>query len=432
MIPRWVPSCLLKCVMIQLSSTVRYHAVKQQTGYFWHIDSASLNLDYSISGERNHNCRQQRSSSSNLHYHQPLGQFGDYNCDSPLDLVKSATEFIKKVRGEDFDFMLWTGDSSPYSAMGEDNSTRYLREMTLLLREQFPYSSIYPALGDTDFSPRGQAQPKADPMYKVAANLWGTWLPPKAIDSLKHGGYYKIDLAGRKLQLVAINTALSLDTNDKTRHSYHHDPGNQWHWLENILEKARLKHQTVIIFGHTPPGVFEQDWTTPGRPWLQQTQNIRYLRLILQYSDVIVGQFYGHQNSDTFRVFYNSKRQPVSWALISPGISPRTVVEGLRDPVSSSPSLRLYKYSVYDGKVLDYSQFSLSLSLSNSEERPVWDLQYNFSSLYNAESISPSSLDRVYNSLVSSPQTFDQYLLANTGGAEEPITCTERCRGAHH
>ena len=80
-------------------------------------------------------------------------------------------------------------DSSPYSAMGEDNSTRYLREMTLLLREQFPYSSIYPALGDTDFSPRGQAQPKADPMYKVAANLWGTWLPPKAIDSLKHGKY---------------------------------------------------------------------------------------------------------------------------------------------------------------------------------------------------------------------------------------------------
>ena len=35
----------------------------------------------------------------------------------------------------------------------------------------------------------------------------------------------------------------------------------------------------------------------------------RYLRLILQYSDVIVGQFYGHQNTDTFRVFYNSKRK---------------------------------------------------------------------------------------------------------------------------
>ena len=62
------------------------------------------------------------------------------------------------------------------------------------------------------------------------------------------GGYYKIDLAGRKLQLVALNTALYLSSNHQTRHSYHHDPANQWHWLENILEKARLKHQTVSVF----------------------------------------------------------------------------------------------------------------------------------------------------------------------------------------
>ena len=33
----------------------------------------------------------------------------------------------------------------------------------------------------------------------------------------------------------------------------------------------------------------------------------RYHRLIEQYSDVVVGQFYGHQNTDTFRLFYNNK-----------------------------------------------------------------------------------------------------------------------------
>ena len=30
-------------------------------------------------------------------------------CDSPVQLVRSATRFIKKVRGDDFDFILWTG-----------------------------------------------------------------------------------------------------------------------------------------------------------------------------------------------------------------------------------------------------------------------------------------------------------------------------------
>ena len=44
----------------------------------------------------------------------------------------------------------------------DDNSSRYLQEMTLLLREEFPYSSIYPVLGDQDFNPPGQAKPKED------------------------------------------------------------------------------------------------------------------------------------------------------------------------------------------------------------------------------------------------------------------------------
>ena len=33
----------------------------------------------------------------------------------------------------------------------------------------------------------------------------------------------------------------------------------------------------------------------------------RYNRLVLQYSDVIVGQFFGHQNTDTFRIFRDGK-----------------------------------------------------------------------------------------------------------------------------
>lgn len=44
--------------------------------------------------------------------------------------------------------------------MRDDNSTRYLEEMTILMREEFPYSSIYPVLGDQDFNPPSQAKPK--------------------------------------------------------------------------------------------------------------------------------------------------------------------------------------------------------------------------------------------------------------------------------
>ena len=32
--------------------------------------------------------------------------------------------------------------------------------MTLLLREEFPYSTVYPVLGDQDFNPPSQAKPQ--------------------------------------------------------------------------------------------------------------------------------------------------------------------------------------------------------------------------------------------------------------------------------
>ena len=40
------------------------------------------------------------------------------------------------------------------------SSFRYLEEMTLLLREEFPYSTVYPVLGDQDFNPPSQAKPQ--------------------------------------------------------------------------------------------------------------------------------------------------------------------------------------------------------------------------------------------------------------------------------
>ena len=52
-------------------------------------------------------------------------------------------------------------DSRPHSVnMMRENSTRYLEEMTNLLKEEFRYSTVYPVLGDMDHSPPGQAKPK--------------------------------------------------------------------------------------------------------------------------------------------------------------------------------------------------------------------------------------------------------------------------------
>ena len=61
----------------------------------------------------------------------------------------------------------------------------------------------------------------------------------------------------------------------------------------------------------------------------------------------------------------------------------------------------------------------------------MWDLQYNFSSLYRAEAITPTSLDKLYNSLAASTKLLDHYLLANTAGVSKPEVCGQLCRKVH-
>ncbi|XP_023342932.1 acid sphingomyelinase-like phosphodiesterase 3b isoform X2 [Eurytemora carolleeae] len=435
-------------IFLHFTSSVRYDAVKQQTGYFWQLDSLNLNLNYSMLGDRNKNCEYYPGTPV---YQRPSGPFGDYSCDSPIDLIRSATAFMKTIRGEEFDFLLWTGDSGPNTGNPTNAKVQmYIDEMTQLLREEFPYSSIYPVLGDRDTfhhkpdttqggqkdtspnqSPLGDASALDTELYRYVSEIWNTWLPPSAVQTLKKGGYYKVELAGRRLNLVGLNTGLWLKDTERGRYTGG-DPGLQFSWLEQVLQKAREKQQTVIIFGHTPPGVFEIGSHNQAQYWYHPVYNSRYNRLVLQYSDVIVGQFFGHQNTDTFRIFRDGKRNPVSWALISPAVSPRTVLNGEPDLVVSSPSLRLYRYSTYDGKILDYSQFTLSLDDSNSGGVPQWKLQYNFSSQYsNIGGISPESLDLLYTKLQSNtrPDLLDNYLVSNSQLA--PLTCGASCQQAH-
>ena len=40
-------------------------------------------------------------------------------------------------------------------------------------------------------------------------------------------------------------------------------------------------------------------------PQFQEKYSRRFLKLVRKYADIIVGQFFGHLHSDTFRVIYN-------------------------------------------------------------------------------------------------------------------------------
>lgn len=83
------------------------------------------------------------------------------------------------------------------------------------------------------------------------------------------------------------------------------DPAGQFEWLTNMLEKAKVMGETVFIIGHIPPGKMERYMSSRfGYHAYADQFNKRYLKLVRDYHEVIVGQFFGHFHSDSFRIFY--------------------------------------------------------------------------------------------------------------------------------
>lgn len=63
----------------------------------------------------------------------------------------------------------------------------------------------------------------------------------------------------------------------------------------------------ACIVGHVPPGSSERTHGSTYTENLSFTSrnNERYIELVVKYSHLIVGQFFGHLHTDTFRVIHD-------------------------------------------------------------------------------------------------------------------------------
>ncbi|KAK9701967.1 Acid sphingomyelin phosphodiesterase C-terminal region [Popillia japonica] len=171
----------------------------------------------------------------------------------------------------------------------------------------------------------------------------------------------------------------------------------------------------VYIVGHIPPGSDERQRGNINHKTLNYDDyhNKKYLELVQRYSSVIVGQFFGHLHSDSFRVIYNKRGRPVSWAMLAPAVTPRQTPDG-----SNNPGLRLYRFNKNTGHILDYTQYYLDLPTANlnSKSEPEWVVEYNFTSYYGISNITPLALHNLADklTLANDQSTFAKYFRANS------------------
>ncbi|XP_006631446.3 acid sphingomyelinase-like phosphodiesterase 3b [Lepisosteus oculatus] len=391
-------------------------------GQFWHITDLHWDPKYKVTDDPKTVCP---SSGS-----QPVpnaGKFGDYLCDSPWALINSSICAMRDIL-PDPDFIVWTGDDTPHvpnEQLGEEAVLSIIGNLTDIIRQVFPDTKVYSALGNHDFHPKSQLPGGPNYMYNRTAELWQAWLEPESLHTFRTGGYYTEKLLNRTGQRVIIlNTNLYYDQNTQTAEL--EDPAGQFKWMDNVLTKAAVDQEKVYILGHVPPGFFEKKRL---KAWFRPQFNRYYLQLIQKHHGVIAGQFFGHHHTDSFRMFYDSNGTPISTMFLAPGITPwKTTLPGVKNG-ANNPGIRVFEYDPSTLLVQDMVTYYLDLTRANLAGAR-WEKEYRLSEAFRSPSASPAAMHGVLRRLAREPCALQRYHELNSVGYD-PSPCDAACRADH-
>uniref|UniRef100_UPI003AAFB249 acid sphingomyelinase-like phosphodiesterase 3b n=1 Tax=Centroberyx gerrardi TaxID=166262 RepID=UPI003AAFB249 len=404
-------SCLLlRCGVLALS------------GNFWHITDLHWDSTYELTNTPERVC-----ASSGQRPAANAGNFGDYVCDSPWHLINSSVYAMKDIL-PDPDFIVWTGDDTPHvpnEDLGENAVLDIISNLTHIINQVFPNTKVYSALGNHDYHPKSQLPAAPNNIYSQIAEMWQDWLEPESQRTFKKGGYYSEKLLNRTgFRMLVLNTNLYYDQNNLTRNM--DDPAHQFSWADQVLTEAANNKEKVYIIGHVPPGFFEKKRS---KLWFTKKFNKRYVKLIKQHHSVIIGQFFGHHHTDSFRMFYNSEDFPISTMFLSPGVTPwKTTLPGVEDG-ANNPGIRVFEYDTQTLLVKDVVTYYLNLTRANKAEAR-WEEEYRLTKSFGVPDASPASMDQVLHRMANDRHYLQKYYEFNSVNYDL-TECDSDCRIDH-
>ncbi|XP_037673883.1 acid sphingomyelinase-like phosphodiesterase 3b [Choloepus didactylus] len=397
---------------------------RAEPGKFWHVSDLHLDPDYKVSQDPLQVCPSAGS--------QPVpnaGPWGNYLCDSPWVLINSSIHAMKEIEPEP-DFILWTGDDTPHvpnERLGEAAVLEIVERLTKLIREVFPDTKVYAALGNHDFHPKNQFPAGSNNIYNQVAEMWRPWLSNESIALFREGAFYSEKLPGpsRTGRIVALNTNLYYTKNEQTAGMA--DPGRQFQWLEEVLTNASRAGEMVYIIGHIPPGFFEKARNVA---WFWQAFNKRYLEVVRRHHQVIAGQFFGHHHTDSFRMFYDDAGAPISVMFLTPGVTPwKTTLPGVVNG-ANNPGIRVFEYDRATLSLQDMVTYFVNLSQANQQGTPHWGLEYRLTKAYEVPDAGARSMHAAIGLIQRDWDALQRYYVYNSVSYDVRV-CDDACRAEH-
>jgi sphingomyelin phosphodiesterase acid-like 3 len=299
--------------------------------------------------------------------------FGDYFCDTPETLVQSALSFISSNYSN---FVIYSGDSAPHVNVSSwEEAFNKTKIVTNLLKQYLPTTRVLPCLGNADFYPTNYA-PFQEPfdVYRQVGELWSSWLEPSSLETFSTGGYYS-QLIEPGLRILVLNT--NLYYNVKRQYPYTmnmSDPANQFMWMESVLNSSRANNEKVLIVGHVPPGMFERAaGFVVKEGWFYDKFNERYVSIIRSHCNTIVGQLFGHEHSDSFKIVFSKDNQTACNAImINPSIGMWNPNQNVN---SSKPAIRAYSYDPITKMLKNYTQYSANIDNATFSGNLTWTIE---------------------------------------------------------
>jgi sphingomyelin phosphodiesterase acid-like 3 len=346
----------------------------------------------------------------------PASELGPYGRDTSYALLTSAFGHAARV-ARDADFIALTGDwlahgfNETYYQLAGNRDPRGLHEfidktvafLALRLREHFPHTPIYAALGNEDsYCGDYQLEPRG-PFLQRTAERWRGFLDGPGnerafADTFPIGGYYAVSAPRAPAhRLLVLNTVFFSANYDNRCGNRADDPaGDELSWLTAQLEEAAARGHRVWLLYHIPPGIDAFSTARAagaGRlgdivPFWHPDRTEAFLVLVARHREHIALMLAGHTHMDDFRLVppASGGRGP-GFLLITPAISPI---------FGNNPGFHVLSYDRRTFAPQDYTAHRLDLAAGAGAR---WAAEYRFSQAYGLSPVGGDALAALFRRL---------------------------------
>ncbi|KAJ6017420.1 acid sphingomyelinase [Penicillium sp. IBT 35674x] len=383
-----------------------------------HISDIHVDLSYEVGASydctKNICCRPYTAADAPGNTSYPAGEYGNHNCDSPLDLELSMYEAIQTLV-PNAAFSIFTGDVVE-GAVWLVNETEVTNDLNDAYNTRMAgyFSQIYGVIGNHDVAPWA---------YDTLSSDWEQWIGSTAATTADDYGAYSVKYSGGNLRIISFNTNFYYKENfwlyEKTMQT---DPNSQLAWIVDELDAAETAGERVWLMGHMPMGA--SDAFHDGSNYFNQ--------IIQRYDATIAAVFYGHTHKDEFEIAYSDYSSPTAdTATMMSYIAPALT------PTSGNPTFRVYSVDPVTFGILDFQVYFANMSSSTYQTKPTWEKYYSAKEAYgsllsppvtdSAAELTPAFWHNVTALFESDDSVFQDYIARKSRGWDYS-SCTGTCK----